>query len=146
MTQQRRDNNSTEFGIWLRQQEEIDSRLGFTPTNIDYMWMNYKNNYWMLIEEKRYGKMPKFYQVEAYMLVDKASKTDEKYKGFHVLVFEKTSPDDGGIYLDGKFITTMDLLEFLQFKKDDNWYLSWFPKHNVVGISFSRSRLNAPLP
>ena len=145
MTQQRRDSNSTEFGIWLRQQEEIDSRLGFTTTNIDYMWINYKNNYWMLIEEKRYGKMPNYYQIEAYMLVDKASKADEKYKGFHVLVFEKTSPDDGGIYFDGKFITTIDLLEFLQFKKADNWYQSWFPKRNVVGILFNRSADHAKI-
>ena len=136
MTQQRRDNNSTEFGIWTRNQKDIESNLGFSTTNIDYLWMNYKSNYWMLIEEKRHGKMPKFYQVEAYMLVDKASKTDEKYKGFHVLVFEKTSPDDGGIYLDGKLVSTKDLLEFLQFKKDDGWYLSWFPKKNVVGIKF----------
>lgn len=139
MTQQRRDDNSTEFGIWLRQQKEIDSGLGFTTTNIDYMWRNYKNNNWMLIEEKRYGKMPKFYQVEDYMVVDKTSQTDPNYKGFHVLVFEKTSPDDGGIYLDGKFITRTDLIDFLKFTKDITWYQSWFPRRNVISISFARS-------
>ena len=137
MTQQRRDGNSTEFGIWLRQQKEIDSGIGFSTTNIDYLWFNYKNKKWMLIEEKRHGRLPSFYQVEMYMLIDQVKLIDKSYKGFHVLTFENTTPDDGGIYLDGKFVTTDDLLEFLQFKKDDTWYISWFPKKNVIGIKFN---------
>ena len=137
MTQQRRDNTSTEFGIWLRKQKEIDSQLGFTTTNIDYLWTNYKTgDYWMLIEEKRYGRMPGYSQVEMYKLVDRTSKTDPKYRGFHVLIFEKTNPSDGGIWIDGKYINKEDLIKFLRFEKDDDWYQSWFPKNNVVGISF----------
>ena len=146
MTQQRRDSNSTEFGIWIRQQKELDSSLGFTATNIDYLWMNYKDKNWMLIEEKRYGKLPSFYQVDMYKLIDQVRLTDNNYKGFHVLTFEKTTPDDGGIYLDGKFVTKKDLIDFLKFTKDISWYQSWFPKRNVIGIRFNRSADYAKIP
>ena len=54
MTQKRRDGNSTEFGLWLREQPEIDSKYGYVTTNIDFFWCNYKSNEWMLIEEKRF--------------------------------------------------------------------------------------------
>ena len=138
MTQQRRDNNSTEYGIWLRQQPELDSELGFVTTNIDYLWMNYKTSEYMFKEEKRHGKMPKKYQVSIYQLLDKlASEDSENYRGFHCVVFENTSPEDGHIFLDGKFITITDLKEFLIFEKPEDWYQSWFPAQNVVGVSFS---------
>jgi hypothetical protein len=140
MTQKRRDDNSTEFGLWLREQNKIHSVLGFTPTNIDYMWRNYRTNNWMLIEEKRYKKMPEFYQIEDYKVIDKTSQTDPKYKGFHVIVFEKTSPDDGDIFLDGKFINVHDLLDFLRFEKPSDWYKSWFPGKNVDYVSFGRKQ------
>lgn len=52
------DKNSTEFGLWLREEKEIDSSLGFIATNLDYVWCNYKNGLWMIIEEKRFmGKI-----------------------------------------------------------------------------------------
>ena len=58
MTKQRYDNHSTEFGLWLREQLELDSKLGFITTNLDYIWENYNTGEWMLIEEKRYmGKV-----------------------------------------------------------------------------------------
>lgn len=137
MTQQRRDNNSTEFGIWLRQQPEIDSKKGYVATNIDFLWMNYLNNKWMLIEEKRYGRFPSGYQVQMYKMLDQVRTIDKKYCGFHVLVFENTSPNDGGIYLDGRFITSPELINFLKFTAPENWYESWFPKRNIVGIKFT---------
>lgn len=115
MTAQRRDSHSTEFGLWIRNQSEIDSKKGFTATNIDYVWRNYKTGDWMMIEEKRYGHQPQFPQTELFKLVDRCAKIDANYHGFHFLVFENTSPDDGLIYLDGKEITTQELLKFLQF-------------------------------
>jgi len=117
MTQQRRDNNSTEFGIWLRKQKEIDSSLGYVATNIDYVWKNYKTGEWMMIEEKRFNNYPKFYQQKMYETLDLLTRADSKYKGFHVIVFEKTSPDDGWIKLDGNIITKNELIKLLQFDK-----------------------------
>jgi hypothetical protein len=116
MTQQRRDEHSTEFGLWLRKQPEIDSGLGYIATNIDYIWENYKNGKWMIIEEKRYGFEPKFYQKKILKLLDENCRNDKNFYGAHVLVFEKTSPDDGNIFWDGKQITKDKLIELLTFR------------------------------
>lgn len=116
MTQERRDSHSTEFGLWLREQKEIDSGLGYVATNIDYVWRNYKTGQWMFIEEKRYGRQPKFYQQKIFDLLSWCGKHHSKYFGFHVLVFENTSPEDGKIFLNGKGISREELLQFLQFK------------------------------
>lgn len=119
MTTQRRDEHSTEFGIWLRKQEDIDSKDGYIATNIDYMWKNYKTLEWMLIEEKRYKSCVKTWQSSMFKQLDTALKTDPNYKGFHVVIFEKTSPEDGDIYLDGEKVTKLQLTKFLQF--NPNW-------------------------
>lgn len=115
MTLQRNDNHSTEFGLWLRHQEEIDSKLGYVATNIDYIWRNYKTRKWMLIEEKRYMSPLKFPQSELLSLVDNASKNDNTYYGLHLLQFEHTDPDDGKIFIDGVAVTKDELIKFLQF-------------------------------
>jgi len=119
MTQQRRDDKSTEFGIWLRQQKDIDSSLGFVATNIDYLWRNYKTGSWMLIEEKRYGALIKPYQENMFKIINSACKNDPNYKGFHILKFINTSPDNGKIILDGNEITKDQLLSFLQFRFEE---------------------------
>jgi hypothetical protein len=115
MTQQRRDDKSTEFGIWLRQQKQIDSSLGFIASNLDYIWSNYKTGQWMLIEEKRYGSVVKRYQSELFCKVHMACKGASGYCGFHVIIFENTSPDDGKIFLDETEIDKKQLFDFLKF-------------------------------
>ena len=126
MTQARRDGHSTEFGLWLRVQPEIDSkREGFVATNLDYIWSNYRSGQWMLLEEKRFGMTPRRYQLCLFALLDKLAWIDPRYRGFHLLVFERTSPDDGEIFLDGKVIDKAELLEFLQFRLPSFWYKSF---------------------
>jgi hypothetical protein len=116
MTQKRRDNHSTEFGIWLREQKEIDSSLGYVTTNIDYVWKNYKTGEWMIIEEKRFNGSVKFYQQKIYDCLDSVSKNDPKYRGFYVITFEKTSPEDGEIKINGLAVDKPALINFLQFR------------------------------
>ncbi len=116
MTRQRNDSHSTEFGLWLREQPEIDSHNGYVATNIDYTWTNYKTGVWMFIEEKRYNSQPSFSQKEIFKTVDAICKSDKNYHGFHYLIFENTSPEDGKIFLDGKEIDKQKLINFLQFK------------------------------
>ena len=117
MTRQRNDSHSTEFGLWLRKQKEIDSSLGYIASNIDYMWMNYKHGLWMLIEEKRYGKGLTFPQETMFPIIDKACKSDVAYRGLHVLVFERTNPDDYlWIQRDGVEITLTELMRLLKFE------------------------------
>jgi hypothetical protein len=115
MTSKRRDNHSTEFGLWLREQKEIDSQLGFTATNIDYVWRNYKTGEWMLIEEKRYQTECKGWQQQIFKILDKAAKNDPLYHGFFLIQFECTNPDDGKIWIDHKPATKEELLKLLQF-------------------------------
>jgi len=125
MTKKRNDSHSTEFGLWLREQDEIDSKkYGYVTTNVDYLWRNYKNEKWMLIEEKRYNCKCVFPQTEMFELLDKSIK-NTNYKGFFIIVFEKTNPDDGKIFISkgsGKYkvgkreITKEQLLKFLKFE------------------------------
>ena len=115
MTQQRRDNHSTEFGLWLRQQAEIDSKLGYVATNVDYIWRNYKTKKWMLIEEKRFMYEMSYSQSEMMKVLDDAAKSDKNYCGLHLLQFEKTNPEDGKIYIDHIQVTKEQLIEFLKF-------------------------------
>jgi hypothetical protein len=116
MTQKRRDNHSTEFGLWLREQEEIDSSLGYVTTNIDYVWKNYKTGEWMIIEEKRFNGQVKFYQKKIFENLHKAAQNDPLYRGLYIVTFENTSPDDGEIKINDNVVTGRELIQFLQFK------------------------------
>jgi hypothetical protein len=116
MTRKRNDIHSTEFGLWLRDQKEIDSSLGFITTNLDYIWENYKTGEWMLIEEKRYQSDVCFSQRQQLKNLNKRIGDRTRYKGMHLLQFEKTSPEDGKIFLDRKEISKDQLLLFLKFQ------------------------------
>ena len=115
MTIQRSDLHSTEFGLWLRNQKEIDSNNGYIATNIDFMWRNNRNKQWMLIEEKRHNSSCKPWQKEMFDLIDKQCKNDPNYCGFHIITFEFTNPDDGHCWLDGILINKEKLIQFLMF-------------------------------
>ncbi len=114
MTLQRYDQHSTEFGLWLRKKTDIDSKLGFIATNLDYFWKNWKTGKFMLIEEKRYMAEPKYFQTKIFAQLDNAFKNDPLYCGFHLIQFENTGPEDGKIYLDKKEITEVELIRLLK--------------------------------
>jgi len=123
MTRQRNHKaSSTAFGLWLREEKEIDSDLGFSSSDIDYVlyiWHDYgKTASWMFLEEKTHSAEPTWSQQQLFKIVDDACRRgDPNYKGFHVLTFENTSPEDGQMTLDGTSITIDELLEFLKFEK-----------------------------
>ena len=117
MTRKRDDKYSTQFGLWLREQKAIDSKLGFRATDLDYLWDNYLTGEWMLIEEKRRMHEITYPQREQFKKLHKAI-SDEKYKGFHLLQFEKESPEDGMIFLNKVEITKEELIKFLRFGND----------------------------
>lgn len=120
MTIQRKDDKSTEFGLWLRVQPEIDSLSGFRATNIDYFWYNEGGDgRWVLIEEKRHLAIVKPWQHKAFTVIDDACrKGDNNYVGFFIIRFENTNPADGKMYLDGPGytgeITREQLIAFLR--------------------------------
>ena len=118
MTRKRYDNHSTEFGLWLREQDIIDSKKGFTATNLDYIWRNYRTGFWRLIEEKRYGSKPTFAQRQCFSVLHKCAKTDPFYRGFYLVKFEQTSPEDGVIWINNEPATKDELIALLTFAKD----------------------------
>ena len=118
MTAKRNDSHSTEFGLWLREQPEIDSKDGYLATNIDYLWRNYKTGLWMLIEEKRYNSQVKRWQKELFDLLNWCASKHPRYRGFHILQFENTGPDDGAVIWDGEYVTRDQLIQFLRFEPD----------------------------
>lgn len=132
MTQQRRDAHSTEFGLWTRGQREIKSELGFITTNLDFIWADYQSGLWMLLEEKRFRVgILRPYQVDLYQLIHRFAVNDPNYRGFHKVVFERTSPDDGWICLDNGenvpertpgVVTRKEFLTFLRFEAPPKWY------------------------
>ena len=101
--------------MWLRKQPAIDSSRGFLATNLDFVWQNYKTCDWMLIEEKRYGAKPQFWQAAIFRLLDWCARHHRHYHGFHLVQFENTNPDDGKTWLDGRQVTPAELIAFLQF-------------------------------
>jgi len=116
-TKKRFDDKGTEFGSWLRDQPEIDSRLyGFQATNVDYVWYNKRTGEFMFIEEKRHGASIASWQRNIFLMLDKicSEHPNTKYRGFHIIVFENTSPDDGKIFINGLEITKKQLLYFLK--------------------------------
>lgn len=133
MTRQRDDDKSTEFGLWLREQPELDSRrFTFDAENLDYIWHDYANGKIMLIEEKRYGAQPSYAQQDTHGIVDQAltfacewglfkrlnprRPREIQYYGYHVIRFERTSPEDGWIEVDGVRVTPEQLTRFLRFE------------------------------
>lgn len=124
MTRKRNDNHSTEFGLWLREQKPIDSRLGYVATNLDYVWKNHRNAKWMLLEEKRYGSYMTFPQEKMFKTLHFTSQHSPCYQGFYIIIFEKTNPDDGKIFISNiansktKEFTKDELIKFLQFDEE----------------------------
>jgi hypothetical protein len=116
MTSKRRDSHSTEFGLWLREQDEIDSKLGFVASNVDYIWTNYRTGKWIIIEEKRYKKECPRWQQQIFAMLHNAAKHDPKYRGFFLVQFENTNPDDGRIWINGKPATKEMLLKLLRLE------------------------------
>lgn len=114
MTKKRYDKHSTEFGLWIREVEELSSKKGYIATNIDYVWKNYKTGKWIYLEEKRYMAKVKKWQRDIFARLDHFAKNDENYKGFVLLQFEKTSPDDGKIFWNKEEITKTELIERLK--------------------------------
>jgi len=115
VTRKRFDEHSTEFGLWLREQKEIDSSCGYVATNLDYIWSNYNDGWWILIEEKRYSSKLSYSQKELFKKIHNIALKDDNYKGFYLIVFENTSPDDGNVWINGKPSNRTELINLLKF-------------------------------
>lgn len=116
MTRRRNDGHSTEFGLWLRDQAAISSSAGFIASNLDFIWSNYKTGEWMLIEEKRYMSQMTFPQRKQFERLHNACKSDKQYRGFYLVQFERTCPEDGCIYINSVGVSKESFISFLRFE------------------------------
>jgi hypothetical protein len=91
--------SATPFSDWLREQARIDSSLGYVTTNVDFLWSNHKTGRWIFLEEKRHGGRPSWSQARQFRELDAVVKDAPGYGGFWILRFERTTPDDGKIWL-----------------------------------------------
>jgi hypothetical protein len=138
MTTQRRDGKSpSEFSDWFRNQDEIDSGLGFLNTNIDYAWKDKHSKKWMYLEEKRFNTWPRTWQLDFFREIDEATRSSN-YKGFHLIRFERTSPDDGMLYVDDEVADREWLIAFLRFELPDRYYRSYFEKAKSRSVQYKK--------
>jgi hypothetical protein len=142
MTIERRDGNDTEFGAWLRLREELSSKRskGYITSNIDYVWMNYNTGDWMLIEEKRQmAKLTNPSQETIFSMLNSKIKSlnDKKYRGFHVLQFKVSDPENGRMYLNGNEISKEVLIEWLAFRIYKKGYYEQNEENPTINEFFS---------
>jgi len=128
--------NGTPFSLWLRSTPEgtdngknFDSRY-VSNHNLDFIWHNYKEHWFMLIEEKRFGAIPStdaqrdtHGMLHQMLVAASGHKVTTvwrgvrpiQYIGYYKIVFEKTTPDDSDwIRINYELVTREQLIKFLQ--------------------------------
>ena len=114
--------NGTPFSNWLR-----DTGISASCHDIDYVWHNYRENWFMTLEEKTHNGTQTLSQKDTQGIVFQFLRSASprkcltihgaqtvEYRGHHVIIFENTTPDNGSIRLDGKDITKEALINFLE--------------------------------
>ena len=71
----------------------------------------------MLNEENRRMAKFEFPQDKILAILDKVAQRDRLYKGFYLLQFENTNPDDGKIFIDRNDSTKEELFKLLTMEK-----------------------------
>lgn len=126
---------ATPFSDWLRSAqcpEELSSKF-FDCQNLDYIWFNYCEGWFILIEEKQLGGYQRFNQRDTHSIVDqlltKASslkypvntvntlrgKRVIEYKGYYQVTFSNGTPDNSEhIWINGHLCSREGLLSLLK--------------------------------
>ena len=99
-----------------------DSYEGYRVSDLDWVLANVNTKKIMLVEQKNYGSKQKRWQRILFADIDKWISTgiahDNRgweYLGFHKVVFEKTYPENGRIWFDGRLVTKEELTNILSF-------------------------------
>jgi len=125
MTRQEQYNKrSLDFSIWIRENLP-DSNTGFCVTNQDWVFYNWKTKRLMLAEEKtNFGHVSSWFlrlinEIIHPALLEYCPNHNIDYRGYHIIKFENSSPNDGRISLDAlgrnvkKIVTQEQLKLFL---------------------------------
>lgn len=120
---------ATPFSDWLR---EVAPGLGlgsesFDAENLDYIWFQYRQGWYITIEEKQYGghcsrAQRDTHGMVAQMLSISSGKAVEtlrgkraiEYRGHYVVIFENTTPDNSSwIRINGTKVGGYELIQLL---------------------------------
>lgn len=107
------------FSAWVREKLP-DSQSGFCVTNQDWIFWNYKTRRLLLAEEKtRKGRVSPWFATLIKTVLHPAlseycPKAGIDYRGYHLIVFENTTPADGKIWFDNKEVTEAQLKHILE--------------------------------
>lgn len=118
----------TPFSEWLRALPAPLSSRNVSNQNLDYVWHDYRRNYILTIEEKRFGRAPTAAQNDTHGVVAQMLAFADghpvltlkgmrpvRYFGHYVIRFENTNPDDGRLWINGRLCTRDRLVKLLQF-------------------------------
>lgn len=138
-TKKIRYQTGTEFGLWLRNQQELDSRRAkLSIQNLDYAIHRFEvlhtnEQRLFLLEEKRYNGLVNAFQADTHGIINQAltyangmtvdtmrGKRRLHYLGYHILRFECTNPDDGKMYWNNTSITRDTLIKIVRCIVDPN--------------------------
>jgi hypothetical protein len=107
---------SLDFSSWVRKNLP-DSATGFSASDLDFVLWNWKTKKVMLLEIKTRNSTPRIGQKIMWSNLNRWVKngidSDWTYLGFHLVVFERTSFDDGKCFFDNKEITESELIKKL---------------------------------
>lgn len=118
----------TPYSLWLRQlARPLDSSV-FSNHNLDYVWHNYRENWLLLMEEKRFGATCTPSQRDTHGVVDQMlsyasgmtvntlrGRRMVEYRGYYLVQFSATTPDDSEwIRINGTNCTRSDLIGLLR--------------------------------
>lgn len=108
---------SLNFSNWIRNNRPEDV-AGLTVNDVDFIFRNYRTKEIIVIEEKCYSgkvmdKHRPFYNDIHEILKFGCEATGWSYKGYHLVQFENTCPDDGRIFFDHKEITKEQLIDII---------------------------------
>jgi hypothetical protein len=112
--------STSQFMTWLRAQQSLDSKLGYVATDIDCVWRDYRRKLVMLLECKCRQSTVPYGQHQTLRILHQALRIGMpligwQYKGTHLIQFERESPTDGRIWIDGTEVDQAGLLKFLSF-------------------------------
>lgn len=122
------DTNFSPFSLWLRALPKPYDSGSVSNQNLDYIWHRYREAWIITIEEKRFAGAVSFAQRDTHGIVRQLLQAGSgaecltargrwvrvEYRGHYVVTFEKTTPDDGWLSIDGKRRTKDDLLALLR--------------------------------
>lgn len=124
---------ATPFSDWLRSSqcpEELSSKF-FDCENLDYVWFNYREGWFIIIEEKQFGKNISVNQLDTHRVIHQLLEIGAKsgipietmrgkrkieYRGYYIVVFSNSTPDDSEwIKINGVLCGKNELLHLLKF-------------------------------